>query len=1811
MQFRFLYFLLSIWNQFFRSYSVNQVLGASYIKHCILFISAGLLSNWMLAQTSSNTNSKVDGMSVSWTWMDEIQSSRPNYYKAKQLFDAQFGSEIPIRGWGYKSFKRWEYRVLSRLDDSGYVVWGDGALQEFLVSMGDTLVQSGVKSGGGPSLGSSISGSSAGSSTSSGPTGGNATQPSINCGREGHWEPVGPIQHPWNQSSQPTGIGRINGIAFHPTDTNTLFALAPQGGVWKSIDYGKTWSHFWKSTSTSSYLTLGASAMVLSYRNPDTLYIGTGDCDAGDAPGYGVLFSANGGKTFSLRNTGMGNVTVSRIIMHPRNSAILLASTSSGIFKSTNSGASWTRTSPNTAKYHDLVFHAANPNIVFASSSGFFYRSSDGGNSFTQITTGLPTSGVQRAQIAVTKSDRARVYFLISANSRFQGFYLSTDSGLTFANRNSSPANILGYSELGTDNAGQGWYDLDLAADPWNPLTVYALGINVWKSTDAGATFKISGHWVGGASADDIHADQHAAEFNTTGRTLFVGNDGGIYFTSNGGKKYNNISSGIQNSQIYRIAVSQNQQHMSATGYQDNGSAQHQNDQFYTYFGGDGMDCAVDPSDDSYVYGSYVYGYIYRAIDKTKVSTTAENGTNLTEGGGWLTPFVLQEGNPHRMFAGYVNVWRSDSIKNSGTPKFTRISTGFSGSVRAIKNSAANNNILYVVRGDGKFYRSDNAAKATVPTWVDLTPYLPVGITLRAFEPSYKDSNVVYAMSNNTLYKSVNKGLNWTSIGSFGNGSPGTTNFGIPTCLKADSSGKYEDIYIGTDRGVYVYLGSTAGTSNGIWDFMEDFPIWADVSDLEISHSKTNRRESFVYASTYGRGVWRSHLHNYSQLGVNSLIPEFYAFDSVFTEGATANLYQSIQGPWNGIKWKITPYVGYQYVNEDSVSNVARVKFNQPGIYSVTLTTTGCISSKTFTKTNWLKVFPKPAAAFCIANSTDRTSNYGIGVMRVRLSDNSMESGTYFDDGNAPDFTQSKVFRLKPNTTYTLNVKAGLYNNENVAAYVDWNGNGKFENFRGEYYNAVSVAPGTEALLSIKTPTNFRPNKPVRMRVISDYNGLDSNACKLLGYGQAEDYSLVYDYFKPLFAVNKTKICSGEKIQYKDSSIGLIYQWDWDFGPGAVPRTASGAGPHTVTYTTSGIKSPKLKINGTDSTVRTALINVIQVPNAKIVTKSGKLNGCEQVNLTLAVRDSFNTKFTATWQKLSPTLTTGISLDSILNFTPIALRDSGVYRAFIDNNGCKDTSNTIQVVVHPKPIPRFTTNADKQCLRNNDFQFTQTSTVHAGYIPSYTWRIYSERVQSNTKNWQYKFSKFGNYSVVLITKYNSGCEDSVKATMTVFDQPVAKFSVNDSIQCDRGNAFKFTNQSSIKSTDLLYFNWNWGDGSSVTGSSPPAKSYGKWGAYTVRLTTISSNNCVDSSKLRMQVAETAKPKFTLGNYTNETRIFCENETVVINNTTFTQDPGPWKYRLKFSNGLDTTAQLGVNAWSVFPKYGTYRAILQSENTVSTCLDTAALDFTVLSIPEADFLASPNPLCAQQQTLTLQNLTTNRDGNPVTHSWEIGDSTGFTSSKESFIFQKPGTYTIQYVASNGKCFNAAKPTTVLVVPAVRATHAVYSANQRGELIQYQALDTQVLGYLYRWNFGDGKFSNQKSGYHLYRSNQLFSGNLLVSNSLGCRDSADFQYNLSSANYIDKDNALNFYVFPNPTTGNLYYKFQVNAGDEVEVKMTTILGQQQLVYKKWKVLDDGPQFDVLDLNALHIAAGTYPFEIRRGTDVIQTKVVYLGY
>src|SRR5690606_37377846 len=115
---------------------------------------------------------------------------------------------------------------------------------------------------------------------------------------------------------------------------------------------------------------------------------------------------------------------------------------------------------------------------------------------------------------------------------------------------------------------------------------------------------------------------------------------------------------------------------------------------------------------------------------------------------------------------GYKNVWRTNSAKSNNV-SFVAISNSLAGSnstnMRQLRQSKMNGNRLFAIRGDNKFFRSDNALSSN-PTWIDLTSNLPTSGTLRDVETSPTNNNIIWISINNQIWKSLNGGVSWSNI---------------------------------------------------------------------------------------------------------------------------------------------------------------------------------------------------------------------------------------------------------------------------------------------------------------------------------------------------------------------------------------------------------------------------------------------------------------------------------------------------------------------------------------------------------------------------------------------------------------------------------------------------------------------------------------------------------------------------------------------------------------------------------------------------------------------------------------------------------------------------------------------------------------------------------------------------------------------------------------------------------------------------------------------------------------------------------------
>ena len=888
-----------------------------------LLLLAGLLLFVMAGKAQNNSRNNVNDTASYPYWIEMMQDPDANFFQVQRAFNQYWKDRKITRGCGWKVFKRWEYMMQSRVNPDGSRPAPDATFNAYSEYEGNSR-------------------SSAGS-----------------------WVNMGPAQIPAPGPPGYLGLGRLNVVAFHPTDPNKFYVGAPSGGMWQTTDGGLTWD-----THTDTMPTLGVSAIVVDFSNPQAILIGTGDRDAGDAPGMGVFRSIDGGLTWSPSKTGMDNKTVGKIIQHPANSQIFLAATSGGIYRSVNGGSSWVNTQ--TGNFKDIHFKTNDPNIVYAAAGSDFYRSSNNGTGFTKINAGL-TSG-QRGVIAVTPANPDYVYFLQSdGTSGFKGLYRSIDAGLTFTTRSTSP-NIMDWSCDGSGTGGQSWYDLALAADPVNPEIIFAGGVNVWKSTNGGTSWAINSHWYGGCNVAEVHADCHFLVYSPVNGYLYAGNDGGCWVTSNGGTTWNDKTAGMTIGQIYRLGQSQTVKNKVINGFQDNGSYTCTPTGWLSTGGGDGMECAIDYENAAFTYHTVYYGDIYRKINNGGEYHVAGAGVNgITESGAWVTPFCLSKADRKGMFVGYKNIWRSANVINSPV-SWTKISDNLAGSNNSdmadVEHSQANTNIFYAARSDNKFFRSDNCLSNN-PEWLNLTSSLPASGTASDIAAHPTDENIVYMTLARDVYKSVNKGQTWSNI----TGNLPDINMNAIAYYRNAPEG----LYVGTDAGVYYKDQTTSG-----WiPFSSGLPANGRITELDIYYDNDSISQDAIRASTYGRGLWGSDMYHSAPLA------NFTASNTTIPVNCPISFTDLSTGVPTFYLWS---FPGGN-PSSSTIKNPENIVYQNAGVYEVKLKVWNEFGTDSVIKSNYINVsntlmplanFSADKFVLCSGENvhfTDLTTNCPIGWM--------------------------------------------------------------------------------------------------------------------------------------------------------------------------------------------------------------------------------------------------------------------------------------------------------------------------------------------------------------------------------------------------------------------------------------------------------------------------------------------------------------------------------------------------------------------------------------------------------------------------------------------------------------------------------------------------------------------------------------------------------------------------------------------------------------------------------------------------------------
>ncbi|MEO8277341.1 MAG: hypothetical protein ABI639_14095 [Thermoanaerobaculia bacterium] len=378
----------------------------------------------------------------------------------------------------------------------------------------------------------------------------------------------------WKNVSDAYPGGRVQStgrpVAMAPTQPKTIYV--PSSNLhYRTDDGGKTWRDF-RVPNQDAYV------IAVSPTDPKIVYAG----GRGDA--QNVSRSADGGKTWRQIGIGLGQNSLSVLLIDPANPKTLYAAggTFTNIFKSTDEGENWEAlTIPvgGTSELFSLTMEPSPPHGLWAATEDGLFRSGDGGSSWTRLDRDTGNYVVQT--VAVDPRDAKHLI----AGSAGDGIFASRDGGASWSASNKglaagwteklwgaagSPALFADMSYGLVRREGNDWVEVaesfgrgklsnsgGFLFDTGSPGLIYAFdGSTYWKSADGGRRWQ-SVEQKGPSMRDMMKGSTDSVQFASLAvesgnpKTMYAGsrsNDtpgGAVYKTVDGGKKWTPSGTGL------------------------------------------------------------------------------------------------------------------------------------------------------------------------------------------------------------------------------------------------------------------------------------------------------------------------------------------------------------------------------------------------------------------------------------------------------------------------------------------------------------------------------------------------------------------------------------------------------------------------------------------------------------------------------------------------------------------------------------------------------------------------------------------------------------------------------------------------------------------------------------------------------------------------------------------------------------------------------------------------------------------------------------------------------------------------------------------------------------------------------------------------------------------------------------------------------------------------------------------------------------------------------------------------------------------
>ena len=716
----------------------------------------------------------------------------------------------------------------------------------------------------------------------------NATQLHGGAGIAGMpaWNSLGPTKsNHFQNGTQPvneTNSGRLRAILAHPTNPDIVYVLAAQGGLWKTSNFSAP-KPDWNPKSDAIGTTSGGA--VAFGKNPNTLYLGTGDPFDGYVGGY-MVRSTDGGDNWSVPAFLLASSILDVQVDTAGAIDTVLVGSNNGLFRSTDGGGTYAQAAFAGSLVWSIVRTSAGWLASVESSPGTtrLYLSADKGQTWSVIpNAGNVFSGAGRTTLGVGAAMDAVVYAFAATtfDSAQLDLFRSSDGGrnwLALGLASKTPANNDYFQRDMNIMADQAFYNQMLLVDPSDAArnTVYIGGqLATAKSTDGGASWALTSTWLplrGPTSivgkVPYVHADLHCAAYIPGKKpAILFGGDGGIFVSTDNGATWDDRKNeGLVTHLIYAMGVSAKRPDSMLIGLQDNGTSfrQPNSTNYNGVIGGDGFGAGWSQANDFVSIGSVYFSILLRSINNPPnvEAKFADGFAGINQNdAGFFTPLTTPAAiaDPTGgIFLSYTfnRVYRTTDGAASWVEIGNKLAggniAGMPSNVRfqgqhGLGVSPVTANRMSVTAGSGYLAITVDGGS----TWTARRLIGPTGV------PGYGGVNVTSAWGNNQVIyvgsQSPTPSLNKIVRSDDAGATWAIADIGLPrvpvikiVADPRDTTGK--TAFAGTAIGVYR-------TTNGgnSWTLFGNGLPQVVVSDLYMPEDG-----SFLRISTYGRGVWEA-----------------------------------------------------------------------------------------------------------------------------------------------------------------------------------------------------------------------------------------------------------------------------------------------------------------------------------------------------------------------------------------------------------------------------------------------------------------------------------------------------------------------------------------------------------------------------------------------------------------------------------------------------------------------------------------------------------------------------------------------------------------------------------------------------------------------------------------------------------------------------------------------------------------------------------------------------------------------------------------